>query len=240
MVHIDNKKKKNNNNHYLIIAAPTIFTLAILMVASNMLTPIVATTATASNTTNTTTTTTTTPSPSSPSEIELSARPVLQERATTVSMTPINQTHMNATFSGDGTLTLPNATESIIYTSNGSGLISLTTQSAQAKETIITEDGETATATFYEIVRFNPATAGEGKGIVIAVIHTNSTGTLAPLNGMIAAGIDDMTSNGESSVTLWEWESGISNSGLTPPPVQQGSLNNTTTASELPPPMNTP
>jgi hypothetical protein len=239
MTHINNKKKNNHNNinnHYLIIAAPTIFTLAILMVPSSMLTPIVATTATASNTTNTTTT----PS-SSPSEIELSARPVLQERATTVSMTPINQTHMSATFSGDGTLTLPNTTESIIFTSNGSGLISLTTQSAQAKETIITEDGETATATFYEIVQFNPATAGEGKGIAIAVIHTNSTGTLAPLNGMIAAGIDDMTPNGESRVTLWKWESGIiSNSGLTPPPVQQqGSLNNTTT-SELLPPMNTP
>jgi hypothetical protein len=238
MIHTNNNKNNNNNNnHYLMIAAPTIFALAVIMVASSMVTPIVATTATASNTTNTTTTT---PS-SSPSEIQLSPRPVLQEQATTLSMTPINQTYMNATFSGDGTLTLPNTTETIIFTSNGSGLISLATQSAQAKETIITEDGETATATLYEIVQFNPATAGGGKGIVTAVFQTNSTGTLAPLNGMILAGIDDMTSNGESRVTLWEWESGISNSGLTPP-VQQGSLNTNTntTTSELPPLMNTP
>jgi hypothetical protein len=226
--------KKKNNNYDFIIAAASILTMAIIMVASSMANPIVATTTTA---TTSNTTTTTTPS-SSPSAIELSPQPVLQEQATTVSMTQINQTHMLATFSGDGTLTLPNTTENIIFTSNGSGLISLMTQSAQAKETIITEDGETATATFYEIVKFNPAT-GAGKGIVTAVINTNSTGTLAPLNGMIAAGIDDMTPNGESRVTLWEWESGISNSGLSPP-VQEESLMNTTTTSELPPPTTTP
>jgi hypothetical protein len=214
--------KKKNNNYDFIIAAASILTMAIIMVASSMANPIVATTtATTSNTT-----TTTTPS-SSPSAIELSPQPVLQEQATTVSMTQINQTHMLATFSGDGTLTLPNTTENIIFTSNGSGLISLMTQSAQAKETIITEDGETATATFYEIVKFNPAT-GAGKGIVTAVINTNSTGTLAPLNGMIAAGIDNMTPNGESRVTLWEWESGISNSGVAPL-TQEGSPTNTTT-----------
>jgi hypothetical protein len=75
----------------------------------------------------------------------------------------------------------------------------------------VTEQGETATATFYEIVQFNPATAGEGKGLTMAVIHTYSTGTLAPLNGTIVAGISDLQSNEENSVTLWEWESGIGN-----------------------------
>jgi hypothetical protein len=154
----------------------------------------------------------------------LSPQPVLQERATTLSMTPINQTHMSATFSGDGTLTIPNTTETIIFTSNGSALISLPTQSAQAKEIITTEDGETATATFFEIQQFNPTTAGEGKGITIAVIHTNSTaGTLAPLNGIILAGIDDVQPlSGESHVTLWQWESGMgNNSRVAPSPIMQ-------------------
>jgi hypothetical protein len=208
--------KKNNSNYYFIIAAATIFTLAIVMIASSMATPIAATTAITRNTTTTTNTT---------SGIELSPQPVLQEQATTVSMTPINQTHTSATFSGDGTLTLPNTTETIIFTTNGSALISLTTQSAQAKETIITEDGDTATATFYEIQQFNPTTAGEGKGITIAVIHTNSTGgTLAPLNGMILAGIDDVQpTSGESRVTLCQWKSGIGNNpGVAPsPPIMQ-------------------
>jgi hypothetical protein len=234
---IDFNNKKMNNNNYRVLAAATVFILAVIMVAPSMAVTQVAATPTTSNTTSTTT-------PLSSSGIELSPQPVWQERATTVSMTPINQTHMSAAFSGEGTLTLPNTTESIIFTSNGSGLISLTTQSAQAKETIMTEDGETATAAFYEIVQFDPATPGAGKGIVIAVLNTNSTGgTLAPLNGMIAAGIDDMTPNGESNVRLWEWESGISSSGVVPPTAEaepsmssdNTSITTTTTNETLPP-----
>lgn len=184
------------------------------------------TTTTSPSSSNTTTTTTNTSS-----GIELSPQPVLQERATTLSMTPINQTHSSATFSGNGTFTLPNTTETVNFTVNGSALISLMTQSAQAKETIMTEEGETATGTFYEIQQFDPAT-GEGKGITIAVIHTDSTGTLAPLDGMILAGTNEESQNGESRVTLWEWESGISsNAGVAPPPMQEGEsqMNTTTT-----------
>jgi hypothetical protein len=44
---------------------------------------------------------------------------------------------------------------------------------------------------------------------------------LAPLNGVIAAGIDNIRPNGESDVTLWRWESGI-------PPLL--STNTTTTS----------
>ena len=184
------------------------------------------TTTTSPPSSNTTTTTTNTSS-----GIELSPQPVLQERATTLSMTPINQTHSSAAFSGNGTFTLPNTTETVNFTVNGSALISLMTQSAQAKETIMTEEGETATGTFYEIQQFDPAT-GEGKGITIAVIHTDSTGTLAPLDGMILAGTNEESPNGESSVTLWEWESGISsNAGVAPPPIQEeeSQMNTTTT-----------
>jgi hypothetical protein len=101
------------------------------------------------------------------------------------------------------------------FTSNGSALISFVTQSAQGTETIRTERGETATITFYEIVEFNPATT-EGKGIIIANVHTNPTGALASLNGMTLAGIDEILSNGQSNVTFWKWESGISNLEILP------------------------
>src|SRR5215211_3926849 len=170
---------------------------------------------TAASTSNSAAATTTNTS----SGIRLSPQPILQEWTTTTSRTPINQTHMSAIFTGNGTLTLPNTTDTINFTTNGTALISLMTNSAQAKETLITEEGETATATFYAIVKFNPSTAGEGKGLTMAVIHTDSTGTLAPLNGTIVAGISDMQPNGENSVTLWEWESGIGNNeGIAPPP----------------------
>ncbi|MDQ3852669.1 MAG: hypothetical protein M3299_07530 [Thermoproteota archaeon] len=117
-----------------------------------------------------------------------------------VDLNPRPQTHISATFSGNGTLTLPDTTDTINFTTNGTAVISLIiyTHTAQAKETLTTEQGETATATFYEIAKFDPATAGEGKGLTMALIETESTGTLAPLNGMIVAGISDMQPNGET------------------------------------------
>src|SRR5687767_6850853 len=151
------------------------------------------------------------------SGIELSQQPVLQERTRTVSETPINYAHVSITFTGNGTLALPNNNIDTIanFTSNGSALISLVTQSAQGTETIRTQDGETATITFYEIVKFNPATR-EGKGLITAEVHTNPTGTPAQLNDMVLAGIDKIQPNGESNVTLWEWESRISNLDIVP------------------------
>ena len=166
------------------------------------------TTAASASTPSSTTATTTS---NISSGIQLSPQQFMQEQTTTTSTVPINQTHMSATFSGNGTLTLPNTTETINFTTNGTAVIALETHSVQAEETLMTEQGETATATFYEIAKFDPAAAGEGKGLTMALIETDSTGTLAPLNGTIVAGISDMQPNGETSVTFWEWESGIDN-----------------------------
>ena len=147
--------------------------------------------------------TTTTPTSSPSSGIELSPESVLQLQASTSGVTPINQTHIGSTFSTTGTLTFPNTTETINITTNGSAITSLTTASAIGTETIMTEDGETAIATFYEIVELTPT--GGGNGIAIAVLHTNSTGRLAPLNGMILAATDYMQPLGEGLTTFWEW-----------------------------------
>jgi hypothetical protein len=153
---------------------------------------------------------------SSPSEIKLSPQPIYQESSPPGNITPINQTHGIFTFTGNGMLTLPNTTQTINTTHNGTAIISFTTSSGYGRETIRTQAGETVTATVYEIVQFNNTAAaapegGGGKGIVTAVFQTNSTGMLASLNGVIAAGIDDMSPSGESHVTLWRWESGSSN-----------------------------
>ena len=149
--------------------------------------------------------------------IELSQQPILKEQTRTVSETPIDYVHMSITYTGNGTLTLPNdQIDTIVnFTINGSALVSFVTQSAQGMETLRTEDGETAIVTFYEIAKLNPAT-GDGNGIITAEIDTNPAGTLAPLNGMILIGIDDIQSNGESNVTFWEWESRISDLDLIP------------------------
>ncbi|MDQ3968290.1 MAG: hypothetical protein M3275_07850, partial [Thermoproteota archaeon] len=77
------------------------------------------------------------------------------------------------------------------------------------------------------IIQFsNPAEAplGGGKGFKIFIFHTNSTGMLAPLDGVIAAGINDIQPNGESELTAWRWESGIP---LSPPANNTSSANAT-------------
>ena len=151
------------------------------------------------------------------SAIDLSQQPVLQEQTRIESETQINYAYASITFIGNGTLTIPNSNinNRVNFTSNGSALISFMTQSSQGTEIIRTDDGTTATLTFYEIAKFNPVT-GEGEGIIIAEVSTNPSGPLAPLNGMILTGIDDIRPNGESNVTLWEWESRISNFAILP------------------------
>ncbi len=188
--------------------------LALISVAATLLTAVEAQTAAAPATRTTIIGNNTTDTASS--GIELSQQPVLLERTRTVSQTPINYAHMSITFTGNGTLTLPNNIYTIVnFTSNGSALISFVAHSVQGTETIRTENGETATITFYEIVKFNPATS-EGRGIITAEVNTNPTGTLASLNGMILAGIDDIQSNSESNLTLWEWESRIGDLDIVP------------------------
>ena len=197
-----------NKKQSSVVVLVAIIAAALVVTSSMTTAPVAATT-----TSNTTTTT------SASSGIELSSQPVYQDQLRVVSENPINETHMSITFSGNGTLTLPNTTQTINTTSNGSALISFMTLSVQGMETIRTQDGETATATLYEIDR-QPATTGESKGIVIAVVNTNATsGMLAPFNGMILAGTDDIqTTTSESSLTLWEWKSGIGNyAGVAPP-----------------------
>jgi hypothetical protein len=189
------------NNSYVITAA-TIFTLAIMAASSMAVAPALATTTV----------------PASSSGIELSPEPVYQERQIRESRTAINETHFQVAISGNGTLTLPNTTDTISTTSTGSVLSALD-GTATGKEVITTEDGsESATATTYGIARLEAR-----RGIMIALFDTNSTGILAPLDGMILAGqIEYPPEETHSIITLWEWQSRI-------------PLPTTTTPEELPP-----
>jgi hypothetical protein len=185
----------NKNNRYVITtASATIFTLAI------MITSIMATAPAAA----TTTAATTTSSPEELGIIQLSPEPVYREVHMPISRTPINETHFQVPISGNGTITLPNTTETISITSTGSYLSSLD-GTAVGKEVITTEDGsESATAKIYGVAQLE-----ERRGIIIGVFDTNSTGRLAPLDGMILAGLIEYPPEEDVTlITLWEWESG--------------------------------
>jgi len=227
------KEKGKGTTISIIMMAIAIIVASTTTAMSTITTPVQATTTTTASATASNNNATTA---SSSSGIKLSPQPIYEERSQPGNITPINQTHGILTFTGNGMLTLPNTTQTINTTHNGTAIISFTTSSGYGRETIRTQAGETVTATVYEIVQFNnPAAAapegGGGKGIVTAVFQTNSTGMLAPLNGVIAAGIDDISPSEESHVTLWRWESGI--------PLPTAAATTTTTPTEEPPLMNT-
>jgi hypothetical protein len=210
----------NKNNGYVITTAATIFTLAIMTAAaSSMMATAPAASATA--TTNT-----------SPfSGLEFSPQPVWEEVTTDTGVTPINETHIIATFIGNGTLNLPNSSEEAInITSTGSVIASIMDGTAVGEEVISTVDGtESATQKFLGIARFNMED-GTGRAIVIALVHTNSTtGRLAPLDGMILVGTHEQDLNTPTATfRYWEWQSGI--------PLPTG-ITTATTPEELPPQM---
>ena len=198
MESLDTKISLAGMTSFLLVAAS-------LLGFSSVIPTVTATTATTDDDTTTTTTTTTS---SQAGIIELSAQPVYQERQIGVGETAINQTHVELANSGNGTLTLPNTTETISTTSTGSIIVSLDGNGA-GKEVITTEDGsESVTATIYAIARFGME---GGRGITIALLDTNSTGRLAPLDGMILAGQIEIPLPPEEPalITLWEWQSGI-------------------------------
>jgi hypothetical protein len=141
--------------------------------------------------------------------MELSQDLVYQEDEKLVSQIPINQTYAELIVSGNGTLTLPNATETIRTTATKTGIASMIDGTFAGKEILTTEDGsENATATIYEIVRFNME-SGNGTGIAMALLHTNSTQLLAPLDGMILTGHGQLHTDGTGVYSLWKWKIGI-------------------------------
>jgi hypothetical protein len=185
----------NNIRNNSIVISATIFALAMIMTAASIMTNPGSATAT---------TTTTTASSPEAGIIQLSPEPVYREVHTPISRTPVNQTHFEVPISGNGTITLPNTTETISTTSTGSYLSSLD-GTAVGKEVITTEDGsESVTAKIYGVAQLE-----ERRGIIIASFDTNSTGRLAPLDGMILAGqIEYPPEENITIITLWEWESG--------------------------------
>lgn len=193
---------KKNNRYAITTAAATIFTIAIMTAASIMAT------APAAATTSTTEAGTTTPVSSS--GLELSPQPVLRERQITISQTPINQTHILFTDSGNGTITLPNTTEAINFTGTDSVIASTVDGTAVGKEVFTTLDGsEVVNGTVFAMARFNME-EGTGRAIVTLLLQTNSTGRLAPVDGMILAGHIEFFPDGSAESTMWEWQSGVS------------------------------
>ncbi len=133
--------------------------------------------------------------------ITLAEKPFLVEHGRTVAANPINQTHMQISLVGNGTITLPNSTETVTTKDTGNAIARLTPTGniVNGQIDIGTEDGsETATVFFTEIGQ-------GGKGVGVAYFTTNSTEKLAFLNNMVAVIEDEIQPNGDTVITAWEW-----------------------------------
>jgi hypothetical protein len=133
--------------------------------------------------------------------ITLSEKPFLVEHGRTVAATPINQTHMHISLVGNGTITLPNSTETVMTKDTGNAIARLTPTGniVNGQIHLSTEDGsENATVFFTEIGQ-------GGKGVGVAYFSTNSTGKLAFLNNLVAVIQDEIQPNEDTLITAWEW-----------------------------------
>lgn len=123
---------------------------------------------------------------------------------------------------------MPNTTEAINFTGTDSVIVSTVDGTAVGKEVFTTVDGsETVNGTVFGIARFNME-EGTGRAIVILLLQTNSTGRLAPVDGMILAGHIEFFPDGSAESTMWEWQTGISlptvegtGGGTTTPPTTE-------------------
>jgi hypothetical protein len=141
------------------------------------------------------------PTSNNTNAITLAEKPFLVEHGRTVAANPINQTHMQISLVGNGTITLPNSTEPITTKDTGSAIARLTPTGniVHGQINVSTEDGsENATVFFTEIGQ-------GGKGVGVAYFTTNSTGKLAFLNNMVAVIEDEIQPNGDTLITAWEW-----------------------------------
>jgi hypothetical protein len=133
--------------------------------------------------------------------ITLAEKPFLIEHGKTVAVNPINQTHIQISLAGNGTIMLPNSTETVKTKDTGNAVARLTPTGsiAQGEIHISTEDGsENGTVFFTEIGQ-------NEKGIGVAYFSTNSTGKLAFLDNMVAVIQDEIQPNGDTKITAWEW-----------------------------------
>ena len=133
--------------------------------------------------------------------INLAEKPFLVEKGKTVDATPINETHIRISLAGNGTIMLPNSTETVKTNDTGNAIARLTPTGniVNGQIHISTEDrSENGTLFFTEIGQ-------NQKGVGVAYFTTNSTGKLSFLNNMVALFQDEVQPNGDTLITAWEW-----------------------------------
>ena len=90
--------------------------------------------------------------------LDFSPNPIVDEVVINTGETPINSTHTIVTFVGNGTMTVPDTRKTFNQTNHGYAIISPLTGSpgslsSYGKETVLSDNGDTTSFTFYEIIQ---------------------------------------------------------------------------------------
>jgi hypothetical protein len=105
--------------------------------------------------------------------------------------------------SGEGVLRLPNSTGLLNFTSTGNEVTDAATSAVVSNETLTAESGtESAKVSMFQIAHYR-SDDGIQRNAVIAIFATNSTGALAPLDGMIGIGESELAEGGDVQISLY-------------------------------------
>jgi hypothetical protein len=198
---MENRIKKSPLAVSLLLSAVTFAAAGLGMAALLYTTQVISANASVPSGGATETNDTIAPTSNNNNAISLAEIPFLVEHGRTVAATPINQTHMQISLVGNGTIMLPNSTETVTTKDTGSAIARLTPTGniVNGQIQISTEDrSENGTVFFTEIGK-------NGKGVGVAYFITNSTGKLSFLNNMVAVIEDEIQPNGDTLITAWEW-----------------------------------
>lgn len=138
-----------------------------------------------------------------PLKLNVSEGPFYSENVTRKAASYLSERLSVGMLSGNGEIRLPNSTSLLNFTSTGTEITDFATSAVVSNETISLESGtESAKVSMFQIAHYR-SDDGIQRNAVIAIFATNSTGELAPLDGMIGMGESELTEGGDVQIKLW-------------------------------------
>ena len=138
-----------------------------------------------------------------PLKVDASQGPFYSENVTRQAASYLSERLSAAKLVGSGEIRLPNSTGPLAFTSTGAELADSATTAVVSNATLTLQSGgESAQVSMFQIAHYR-SDDGVQRKAVVAIFDTNSTGQLAPLDGMIAIGESELTEVGDVHTTLW-------------------------------------
>ena len=138
-----------------------------------------------------------------PIKLDVSSGPFYSANVTREGASYLSGRFSIGVLSGGGVLNLPNATNLLNFTSEGNEITDAATSAVVSNETLtLVSGGESAKVSMFQIAHYR-SDDGVQRNAVIGIFATNSTGALAPLDGMIGMGESELAEGGDVQIKLY-------------------------------------